>query len=290
MRSIRPLLLLALLPAATASAAALTPLRGGPFEASGVAAVPGAGGVLIVDDGRFGDVLFVPIAPDGTAGDVRILSTGATVADPEGITTDGTWIYVAGSLSRGQGAGLARFRFDPKTLSASGAESLAGLESLVRAAVPELAEAGGGKKKKAEAELNVEGLAWDPKNGRLLLGVRAPVVGGSALVVPVRLKDSAGPLAADNVVVEPALRVDLGGSGFRGFEYDAGIGAFRIVAGHPTGARDFRLVTWDGASATVRETHRFAAGEKPEGVAATTIDGKPATVVVFDTGHYMVLR
>jgi hypothetical protein len=86
-----------------------------------------------------------------------------------------------------------------------------------------------------------------------------------------------------------ALRVDLGGSGFRGFEYDAARGAFLIVAGHPTGARDFRLVEWDGAGTAVRELRRFGPGEKPEGVAATTIAGRPATVVVFDTSHYMIL-
>ena len=290
MSFLRPLALLALLPAAAASPAALTPLRGGPFEASGVAAVPGAGGVLLVDDGRPGDVLWLPIAADGSAGDVRPVATGVAVADPEGITTDGTWIYVVGSLSRGTGASLARFRFDAASHAASAAESMAGLEDLLRAALPELGSPSTGKKKKdPAAQLNIEGLAWDPKGSRLLLGIRSPVVGGSALAVPLRLKDPAGPLADGNVVVEVPLRVDLGGSGFRGFEFDAARGAFLIVAGHPTGARDFRLVEWDGSGSAVREVHRFAAGEKPEGVAATSIDGKPATVVVFDTSHYMVL-
>jgi uncharacterized protein DUF3616 len=285
---LRPLVLLALLPAAAASSAALTPLRGGPFEASGVAAI-GAGGVLIVDDGRPGEVLWLPLAADGSAGEPRPVAIGVSVADPEGITTDGTWVYVAGSLSRGTGASLARFRFDSAKGTASGAESMTGLEPLLRSAVPQLAADGGVKKKKAEAALNIEGLAWDPKGARLLLGIRSPVIGGSALVVPLRLKDAARPLAADNVAVEAPLRVDLGGSGFRGFEYDAAAGAFQIVAGHPTGARDFRLVSWDGVGPAVREIHRFAPGEKPEGVAATTIGGKPATVVVFDTSHYMVL-
>jgi hypothetical protein len=284
---VRALAAVLVLTAAAASGGPLTPLRGGPFEASGVAAAPGAEGVLIVDDGRPGEILYLPLG--GGGGELRIVPTGAAVADPEGITTDGTWVYVGGSLSRGQGASLARFRFDPKSLTVSGAESLTGLEPLLRAAVPELGAAPGSGKKKAEAELNIEGLAWDPKGGRLLLGVRAPVVGGSALVIPLRLKDGAGPLAAGNLAIESALRVDLGGSGFRGFEYDAARGAFLIVAGHPTGARDFRVVAWDGAGSAVREIHRFADGEKAEGVAAATVGGKPSTVVVFDTSHYMVL-
>lgn len=277
---------------AAAPAAALTPLRGGPFEASGVAAVPGGEGVLIVDDGRPGEVLFLPLTPDGAGGDVAPVPIGVTVADPEGITTDGTWFYVVGSQSRGQGASLARFRFDAASRTASGVESMSGLEPLLAGVVPGLAGAdarGTGKKKDQASALNIEGLAWDPKGSRLLLGVRSPVTGGSALVIPLRLRDPARALSGDNVHVEPALRVDLGGSGIRGFEYSAAAGVFQIVAGHPTGARDFRIVTWDGASPAVREVHRFAPGEKPEGIASATLGGKSVTVVVFDTSHFAVM-
>ena len=290
MRSASAVALAAFLTAAPA-AAALTPLRGGPFEASGVAAVPGGEGVLIVDDGRPGEVLFLPLTADGVGGDVAPVPIGVAVADPEGITTDGTWFYVVGSQSRGEGASLARFKFDAASRKASGVESMSGLESLLAGAVPGLEGAGRGKGKKRDqvSSLNIEGLAWDPKGSRLLLGVRSPVVSGSALVVPLRLRDPAGALSADNVQVEAALRVDLGGSGIRGFEYSAAAGAFQIVAGHPTGARDFRIVTWDGASPAVREVHRFAPGEKPEGIAAATLGGKAVTVVVFDTSHFAVM-
>lgn len=34
--------------------------------------------------------------------------------------------------------------------------------------------------------INVEGIAWDAKGGRLLLGLRSPVVDGHALVVPLK--------------------------------------------------------------------------------------------------------
>jgi hypothetical protein len=272
-----------------AAAAALTPLRGGPYEASGVAFVPGAEGALFVDDGRPGHVLFLPLGADGAGGEVVPVPMGVNVADPEGITTVGDWVWVVGSLSRGRGASLARFHFDPDARTASGAEALESLEAMLRDAVPALV-AGGRGRKAGGAALNIEGLAWDPKGSRLLLGLRSPVVGGAALAIPVRLRDASRPLSADNVQVEPALRIDLGGSGIRGFEYDAALGAFRIVAGHPTGARDFRLVTWDGAGPMVREVHRFAAGEKPEGVAGVTLGGRAATLVVFDTSHFAVMR
>jgi hypothetical protein len=283
--------------AASASAApARQPLRGGPFEASGVAAVPG--GVLIVDDGRPGEVLWAPVTADGV-GDVQPVATGVSVADPEGITTDGTWIYVVGSQSRGKGASLARFKFDPATQTASGAESMSGLETMLEEAIPSLRPpAAGGKGKKGKkgnkkeeeaAALNIEGLTWDPRGSRLLLGVRAPVVDGMALLVPLRLRDRARPVSVSNVSIEAPMRVDLGGSGIRAIEHDTTAGGYQIIAGHPTGARDFRLVTWSGTGTAVQEVQRFAAGEKPEGVTRVTIAGKPATFVVFDTSQYMVL-
>jgi hypothetical protein len=278
----------------------LNPLAGGPFEASGAAFLPGGNGVLFVDDGRPGEVLWLPLTAQGSQGSaVQAVPIGVSVADPEGITTDGTWVYVVGSLSRGTGASLARFRFDPATRTASGVESMDGLEALLQTGVPEIAAAVGqtgasdgkkGKKgKKESAGINIEGLAWDPKGSRLLLGIRSPVVDGSALAVPLRLRDPNAPLAAGNVVVDgPALRIPLNGSGIRSIEYSADAGMFQIIAGHPTGAADFRLVLWDGAG-VVREVQKFLPNEKPEGVARATIGDRKATVVLFDTSHFAVL-
>ena len=275
------------------AATALVPIPGGPFEASGVTSVRGADGVLFVDDGRPGEVLWLPLAAGGEGGNVQPVAIGATVADPEGITTDGTWVYVVGSQSRGQGASLARFKFDPATKTASGVESMAGLEAMLGGVVPVAGDASGGKKgkkKDAAGGLNIEGLAWDPKGSRLLLGVRSPVVDGMALAVPLRLRDPSKPLSADNVSVEAPLRIDLGGSGIRGIEHDAAAGEFLVIAGHPTGARDFRLVRWPGSGTAVENVQPFAQGEKPEGVTRASVGGKTVTVVVFDTSQYAVLR
>lgn len=274
------------------STTGLSPLAGGPFEASGATSVPGGQGVLFVDDGRAGEALWLPLTAEGAqSGDVRAVPIGVAVADPEGITSDGKWVYVVGSLSRGTGAQLARFRFDPATVTGSGVESMTGLDALLQSGVPELAGGRESKKgKKKAGGINVEGLAWDPKSNRLLLGVRSPVVDGAALAVPVRLRDPAARLAADNVVVDgPALRIPLNGSGIRSIEYNAHAGVFQIVAGHPTGAADFRLVTWNGTGGEVRVVQRFLPGEKPEGVTGATLGGRTATIVLFDTSHFAIL-
>jgi hypothetical protein len=205
------------------------------------------------------------------------------VADPEGITTDGTYVYVVGSQSRGprEGPGLVRFRFDGARRKAEAAESVADLTSLLSPRVPGLA--GSGKR----SPLNVEGLAWDAKRGRLLLGLRGPLDGGRALLVPVRMRDAKGPFTAANLEVGEAIRLDLGGSGVRGIEADGD--AFWILAGGVGGAGTSRLVRWDGAGAEVSVAATFPDGLKPEGVVRTTVDGKPRTLVLCDTSRYVLM-
>src|ERR1700754_2383457 len=71
-----------------------TPLnfKGGPFEASGVVAVPGARGVLFVDDSRTDEVLWMEMDEAGNqVGDIKPVKLGIQLDDPEGITTDGTY-------------------------------------------------------------------------------------------------------------------------------------------------------------------------------------------------------
>jgi hypothetical protein len=138
--------------------------------------------------------------------------------------------------------------------------------------------------------VNVEGLAWDPKGQRLLLGLRSPVVDGSALIVPLRMRDAGRALAADNVAVDgPALPVPLGGLGIRGIEHDPASGAFQIIAGDPKGVGESRLVLWTGPGGTVRTVQDFSGADKPEGVARATLGRRSVTVVLFDSSHFAVL-
>ena len=278
------------LAAARASEPPVSPLGGGPFEASGALFLPGSEGVLFVDDGRPTEVLWLPLSPDGTQkAEVQRIPTGVSIADPEGITTDGTWVYVAGSLSRGKGASLARFRFDPVSRRATAGEAMSGLEQVLERALPELRSPGKGKGQKRRSQVNVEGLAWDPAQKRLLVALRAPVIDGNALIVPLRMPETGSPLTADNVTVAgPVLRVPLAGSGIRGMEYDPAQATFQILAGHPSGAGEFRLVTWAGPSDTVHEQLRFSGSDKPEGVASGTLGGRRVTVLLYDNSRFAV--
>jgi hypothetical protein len=276
------------------SAAAPQPFGGGTFEASGVAHVPGTDGVLFVDDGRTDEVFWMRLGEGRRQeGAVKAVKLGASVIDLEGITTDGTHFYVVGSQSKSKGgdlAGLVRFRFDARGERVEGVESIAGLKRLLAENVAELR--GMENRKYKDGGINVEGLAWDARGGRLLLGLRSPVVDGHALVVPLRLRDPRGTFSSDNLEVEgaKAIRLPLGGAGVRSIEYDARAGAFRVITGAGPNSEklDFKLWEWDGDAArpALRELGTYDRRLKPEGVTRVSSAGRDFTFIVFDTSGY----
>lgn len=305
--NIRPLLLLSVLglmslsscggtPAPTGGQAlkGMTAFEGGKFEASGVAGVPGADGVLFVDNRQEGQVFWMGLDQNGRqAGAIKAVSLGVGVEDVEGITTDGTYFYVVSSQSRPKAIakeGLVRFKFDARSQGVEAVESLGGLKSFLVEHVAELR--GEGDRKGKDGGLNIEGLAWDARRGRLLLGLRSPVVDGQALLVPLRLRDPRGAFSTDNLEVEgsKAIRLSLGGVGVRGIEYDGRANVFRVISGaaEDQDQTDFGLWEWNGDEhqPVLRETNRFDSKLKPEGVARVTVGGRDFTIIVFDAGGY----
>jgi hypothetical protein len=286
-----PIAITALLVAALAAQVDPFRIRGGRFEASGVAWVPGTNGVLFVDDGRRKEVFWAELASDGRQrGQAVPISLGADVTDIEGITSDGRSFYVIGSQSKTtgfEGDGLVRFRFDPETRRIGNVERIQGLKAWLAEHVAELR---GTANQLGDGVLNIEGLAWDPEGGRLLLGLRAPVVEGFALIIPLRLRAPADPMTVDNLAVDGAtIRLDLEGAGIRSIEYDEMSRTYRVIAGAGLGTedRDFRIVEWHGArgSSGLRELARYSSKLTPEGITRAVIGGRPINVVVFDTGR-----
>src|SRR5262249_54729052 len=88
--------------------------------------------------------------------------------------------------------------------------------------------------------LNIEGLAWSPTEGVLLLGVRTPVIEGKPLILRVRIKQVDGPWSLDNFEMLPpvslAIEHDPREQGIRTIEFDPSRNAFLIVAGNSTSA------------------------------------------------------
>lgn len=270
-------------------------IAGGFFEASAVAYVPGTSGVLFVDDASNREIYWMEVSADGAqkAPAVRV-PLGADVTDLEGMTFDGASFYVVGSQSKRsgfQGDGLVRFKFDPKTRRTEAVERIQGLKAWLAANVPELK---GTAQRIGDHVLNIEGIAWDPNGSRLLLGLRAPVVNGQALVVPLTLQDPRGAFSAANLRVDGAtIRLPLGGAGVRSIEYDAAAGAFRIITGAGLNAetRDFQIVEWkgDASPASLRVIASYNRRLKPEGITRATIDGRSGSVIVFDTSRFTLI-
>src|SRR5687768_8163782 len=278
------------------SATRMTEFTGGTFEASGVAHVPGTDGVLFVDDGRTDEVFWMKLGEGRKqAGTIIPIKLGTSVIDLEGITTDGSHYYVVGSQSKSTGgdrAGLVRFRFDSSGQRTEGTEAVSGLKRFLAENVAELN--GLSDRKYKDGGINVEGIAWDPRTRRLLLGLRSPVVNGEALVVPLRLRDPRGSFSYDNLEVEgaKAIRLPLKGAGVRSLEFDEHANAFRIIAGAGPNSEklDFTLWEWNGdpSSPTLRETAVFDRKLKPEGITRFKA-GVDFTFIVFDTSGYASL-
>ena len=277
--------------------ARMTPFVGGTFEASGVAGVKGSDGVLFVDNGRPGQVFWMALDQNGKqSGEIKAISLGIDIEDIEGITTDGTYFYVVSSQSRPKAiasTGLARFKFDARTQNVEGVTSIGGLKKFLVENVAELR--GEGDRKSKDGGINIEGLAWDAQRGRLLIGMRSPVVDGQALLVPLKLRDPLGTFSIDNLQVEggKAIRLSLGGLGIRGIEYDEQAKVFRILSGATEEQQltDFGLWEWGGdqKQSVLREINKFEKTLKPEGVARATSGKRNFLIVVFDAGGYTIM-
>lgn len=270
----------------------MTSFTGVTFEASGVASVAGTSGVLIVDNGRHGQVFWMRLDEAGTqAGEVKTINLGVSIEDIEGITTDGTYFYVVSSQSRPKAianAGLVRFKFDPNTHSVAAVESIGGLKKFLVENVAELRDEGDRKSK--QGGINIEGLAWDPQKNRLLVGLRSPLVNGRALLVPLEFQS----FSIDNLQVEKSIALDLGGVGIRGVEYDKQANGFKIISGatEVQAQVDFGLWEWNGDEIrpALREIHKIDKALKPEGVSRAKVGSRDQIIIVFDAGGYKILN
>lgn len=229
----------------------------------------------------------------GLGGRVVPVALAASVADPEDVTSDGTYFYVIGSQSRGGGRnadGLIRFRFDPVAKKTSQLERVVGLEAWLFEKVGELRRLSRGR----SGPLNIEGMTWDRARQRLILGLRSPQSGGRALFVALRIGDASRPLSAANLTAESQLlSVDLGGLAVRGLGYDTATNRILIIGGGSTdeGKGPFRLFEWDGASGSqARDLGPLRSEEKPEGIARIALGGVMKTLIVFDLGGYQVIN
>ncbi len=267
------------------------------IEASGSAFAPGSNGVLIVDDGRTGEVLWMQLDDQGKqVGQLKPVPLGVNFKDPEAITYGNSYYYLVTSQSDpkdGAQNSIIRFDFNQETRAIRGqAEVISNLRTFLLSNVSEIALPGAPPG--MQGGLNIEGLAWDPNNERLLLGLRSPLIGNQAVLIPLKLKDPRGPFKLENIKIdEPrVIYLPLEGHGLRDISYDTRLKNFLIVSGAPETSpkTDFGLWEWNGQNDS-RPTKIMVldAEKKPEGVSAVTINGRSYLFITGDSGSYLKL-
>ena len=273
-----------------------TRFNGGTFEASGVAQVVDGRGVLFIDDGRGSEVFFMQVDSSGKqSGEITAIPLGVTLSDPEGITFDGSYFYVVCSQAKpkdGDENALVRFSFDPNSLTASNVTVIPNFRQFLIDNVPQLR--GQGEQPGTDGGLNIEGIAWDPdpEQRRLLLGLRSPLAGSDAMLVPIRLKNASGPFEAANLEVpgSQAISINLGGAGVRDIQYDSKLKAFLILSGAPEHLSQvpFGLWEWNSTSgAAPRQEMTLDAESKPEGITRLRAGGSEFIFIVCDANSYL---
>ncbi len=146
--------------------------------------------------------------------------------------------------------------------------------------------------------LNIEGLAWAPREQSLLFGLRTPVVDGKPVILRVRVKHPTGIWNLSNFEMLPPVTLAIekadGTQGIRSIKYDAFRGMFLVVIGNAASddKAPFTLYAWDGnTQGTVARFPgiTFHQKMKPEGITAGTIGGRGVILFVDDAGGYQFL-
>jgi hypothetical protein len=264
-------------------------------ETSGVVAESNGNGLLVVDDGRRNEILWVPLSEAGKQdGDLKPVPLNVDFIDAEAITYGNSYYYVVTSQSDPNNPAsnlLMRFSFDPQTHTIRGAQAevVSGLRGFLLKNVPEISAKGIAPG--LEGGLNIEGMAYDPNHERLLLGLRSPFIGSQAVLVPLKLINPLAPLSINNIQVDQpsVIPLSLDGQGIRDINYDPHSKTFLIISGAPETEKktDFGLWEWSGnVSDQPRRVMKLEENYKPEGVTGVTINGQSFVIVVGDTGDY----
>ncbi len=266
-------------------------------EASGVAFAPGLNGALFVSDSSESEAHWMQLDESGRqVGSIKSVPLGVIFKDPEGLTYGNSFFYVVTSQSDSKDGvknAIVRFDVNPETQTLRGQpEIITDFRSFLLQNVTAISSLGAPEGVKGG--LNIEGVAWDPNNERLLLGLRSPQIGNQAVLVPLKLRDPRGPFTRENLKIgDPEVIVlSLDGHGVRDITYDTHLRNFLIISGAPETSpkTDFGLWEWNGQP-DAKPTRLMTLEDKmkPEGVTSVTINGRSFAFVVGDAGSYLRL-
>lgn len=268
------------------------------YEPSGAAVLPD-GRLLVAEDEPQRALSLLSVTRQGTvqedhAPDVQLIrSLGRKLTDLEGMTTDAAgFVYATTSHSLDKSGHrspdreqLVRFKVVGRMvgeLAAAGSLRDELLASSVPAQVGDLA---GASPPKYEA-LNIEGLAIDPGTGNLLLGLREPVAGNQAIIVPIVNPDDM--FAGRPPVFGAPLLVAING-GIRSLAFDPVLEEYLIVNEviDASGAHSSRLWSWNGSAKSNPvpiDVPNLSGLTNVEAMVSIDVGGEPQLLLMSDEG------
>jgi len=175
------------------------------------------------------------------------------------------------------------------------AENMPDFRGWLIRAYPQLAASA--RIKPDDGGLNIEGLAWDRNRHALLFGLRTPTQDGKPLVLPVKVKNLAGPWTTKNLEAQTPIHLSLEPAGdeqgIRCLYNELDRDGFLGIVGKTTKDSDapYSLYEWDGNAGGVMRLFNvvFAKKMKPEGITRGSIGGRNALVIVDDGGGFQVI-
>ncbi|MDB5519926.1 MAG: hypothetical protein JWQ17_6684 [Tardiphaga sp.] len=187
------------------------------------------------------------------------------------------WISSHSLNSKGKDQPKRKIFFATKIGSLDGKPTLTGIGSPVTNLRDTLAKSAGA----SAGELNIEALAATPQGG-LLIGLRAPLRAGKALVIPF---SNPGPVVDRGAPpdIGEAVAIDLKGLGLRSMDLIPGTAGYIIIAGPISDSDGFMAFRWAGPGTTPEEIKDVnLTGIRPEG--AMVVPGQNIVQLLSDDG------
>lgn len=261
--------------------------------------------ILTLDDN--GEFTVTPLYPqkqfekDGEHDDFRKL------ADLEGIDMDSQgYLYATTShsysskgIKKKSRKKLVRFQLQGEKFIAP--VVITSLEDSIKAKHDFFASALENPNSKSKEGFNIEGLSLNPAQDKLLLGLRAPLKDGKAIVLTIDNIHDVFNQKAQPEISEKLHYLDLGGEAIRSLNYIPRLEGYLVVSG-PIGkseAVEFKLWLWKpetGSLETV-SVDGLKGFEEAEGLAAITWKGQPHLLIITDgtlqgakTARYIILK
>lgn len=265
------------------------------FEPSGATTMPDGKVLIVEDESATNSLKLVDITTDGKVVEIGSLYMNKKIKrifkkeieDLEAITSDGNIVYAITShtASKKNGRKLSREQFIMFTYEDGAIANFHKYSELKRdlaLSFPELSK----KSAFSTTEINIEGLCFDTVTQKLIIGFRAPVVNGEAMLLAIDNPREVF-LNQERPKFSQPIRLKLNGMGIRDITYDRQKKGFWILAGSAN-ERDtsFTLWFWDREKNKVKLMKNHPDLGYGEGITVINKDTNlPGLFIVEDNGQ-----